>query len=368
MSEPVLWELGEHSPGKHLVLGRYLNAWLPILGMTQGRIVFVDGFCGPGQYRGGESGSPIIALRALKNHAAKSRIAAEVIFYFIDSDARRVNHLRELVDKEWADRPENVQVHYEVGQFDHTMTSVLDSVEVAGKRLAPTLVMADPFGISDTPMEVFRRILRNEKCELYISFMWEHINRFKGTEEFEPHLDRMFGTPRWREGIEIADTTQRAEFLFGLYKQQLKDAGARHVVRFDLYDGNRLKYAIFFATKHPKACDRMKQAIWGVAPFGDFAFRGVRGGQLGLGLDTVNLDGLGRELQSKFSTGEFIAIEKLGEYCQSDETDFHSSHLKAALRELEKAGELEVDPATRKRSGTFPDGTKVRLVQSEPPS
>src|SRR6266480_4373366 len=74
----TLWPLGEHTPGKHLVLRNYLNAWLPILGMTHDRIVFIDGFAGPGEYAGGEPGSPIIALRALKEHVAKTRFSAEV--------------------------------------------------------------------------------------------------------------------------------------------------------------------------------------------------------------------------------------------------------------------------------------------------
>src|SRR5207248_1377177 len=80
----TLWPLGEHTPGKHLVLRNYLNAWLPILGMTQDRIVFIDGFAGPGEYSGGEPGSPIIALRALKEHVAKGKFTAEVKFVFVE--------------------------------------------------------------------------------------------------------------------------------------------------------------------------------------------------------------------------------------------------------------------------------------------
>jgi three-Cys-motif partner protein len=70
MSTPkeTVWPLEPHSFGKHIVLRRYLKAWLPILGTTQGRIVFIDGFAGPGEYTGGEQGSPIIALEALGAH------------------------------------------------------------------------------------------------------------------------------------------------------------------------------------------------------------------------------------------------------------------------------------------------------------
>ncbi|MXX78600.1 MAG: three-Cys-motif partner protein TcmP [Gemmatimonadales bacterium] len=76
----TVWELKPHSLGKHLVLKQYLKAWLPILGQTQGRIIFLDGFAGPGEYKGGEEGSPIIALRAFVEHSAARQIKAEVKF------------------------------------------------------------------------------------------------------------------------------------------------------------------------------------------------------------------------------------------------------------------------------------------------
>ena len=43
----------------------------------------MDGFAGPGEYVGGEEGSPLVAIRALCEHGAK--IGGEVIFYFVES-------------------------------------------------------------------------------------------------------------------------------------------------------------------------------------------------------------------------------------------------------------------------------------------
>ena len=63
------WELDDHTRGKHLVLKSYMDAWLPIILKTYGRALFVDGFAGPGEYTGGEPGSPAIALKALADHA-----------------------------------------------------------------------------------------------------------------------------------------------------------------------------------------------------------------------------------------------------------------------------------------------------------
>ena len=61
-------------------------------------------------------------------------------------------------------------------------------------------VMIDPFGVSETPMTTIGRILQNPKSEVFISFMYEWINRFKDHPNFAKHLDDLFGCPDWRQG------------------------------------------------------------------------------------------------------------------------------------------------------------------------
>ena len=74
----TLWKRSPHTEGKHLVLEHYLNAWFAILGRDTlaRRILFVDGFAGPGRYEGGEEGSPVVAMRVLAEHSAAKRINA----------------------------------------------------------------------------------------------------------------------------------------------------------------------------------------------------------------------------------------------------------------------------------------------------
>lgn len=297
--------MGPHTPGKHMVLRSYLNAWLPIMSKGNPRIVLVDGFAGPGRYSGGEEGSPIIALKALINHSAVTRIDTEVSYLFVESQQDRAQHLSGLVDALRPSLPSGATVRVETGAFDETMSGLLDAVGASGRNLAPAFVMVDPFGVSDTPMSVLARILKNPKSELYISFMYEAINRHKEAPEFERHLDALFGSPRWREGIDMPESSARREFFCGLYTQQLKSAGAKHVVWFELFEGNRHVYTIFFATQHHVGCNRMKQAIWKAAPDGDFAFRGSRSGQLSLMQWLAQVD----RKPSERSYGQSSAVE-----------------------------------------------------------
>lgn len=64
MPNETVWPLEPHTAAKHALLKNYLGAWFPILASARGRVVFLDGFAGPGHYDGGEPGSPIIALSA----------------------------------------------------------------------------------------------------------------------------------------------------------------------------------------------------------------------------------------------------------------------------------------------------------------
>jgi hypothetical protein len=60
------WDLAPHTAAKLDILGAYLRAWFPILsrGRNFDRIIYIDGFAGPGRYNQGEDGSPIVALKA----------------------------------------------------------------------------------------------------------------------------------------------------------------------------------------------------------------------------------------------------------------------------------------------------------------
>ena len=357
----ILWELEPHTLGKHLVLRAYLDAWFPILSSWQRRILLIDGFAGPGEYKGGEEGSPLIALRALVDHTA--RIEAEVIFFFIEIDPRRAQHLEAIIQEWKATLPSNAIPHVITGRFDETMEGVLSSLDEQHKRIAPAFVMIDPFGVSGTPMSVVRRIMGNPQCEVYFSLMYEPMNRFRNTPEFEKHLDELFGCPDWRAIVEIEDSEQRRKGLYDLYERQLRAAGANHVVHFDIYSGSRLIYSIFFATRNDVGCDRMKAAIWKIAPEGTYEFRGTHGGQLALSLEP-SFEPLRMQLLDQFGDGRWYPIEAIQKFMRSDKTDYYSGQLKTnTLSPMEADGLLEVDPSSRKRAFTYPDGSRLRFVR-----
>lgn len=273
MPTSTIWEIEPHTSAKHEILRRYLDAWYPIMTSWSGRVVFCDGFAGPGRYSGGEPGSPLIALEALHEHPYRYRFKAEIRFLFIEKDDDRCEALRNNVNTYLAEIGEVYPVRIECQTFDETLTKILDDMDEKGSRMAPTLCFVDPFGVSGVKLESLRRLMLNPQCELLITLMTNWLDRFATTPEFESHTNELFGTDEWKQGREKPKQT-RIEHLRQLYQSQLQTVvGAKYVRYFTMFDYRNLPiYHLFFASTHWTGVDRMKKAMWKVDSTGAYQF------------------------------------------------------------------------------------------------
>ncbi|MBV8202548.1 MAG: three-Cys-motif partner protein TcmP [Acidobacteria bacterium] len=364
------WELPPHTKIKHEILKRYLDAWLPILGSWSGRIVFIDGFAGPGRYSGGEPGSPVIALRALLGHPAFQKVCPgrTVVFFFIEQDKERAAALREEVAV--LPRPQWVTVAIEEGEFAGHMTQVLNAITAGGKQLAPTFAFIDPFGIKDLPMALVARIVRHPSCECLISFMYETINRFLAHpgSEIQAQYDELFGTKEWRAIVALIDPEIRKDRLVSLYRDQLRRvAGLTYVRTLEMINqGNRTEYFLFFGTNNKRGLSKMKEAMWRADPVAGqvFSDRSVSG-QGVLFEPQADVAILRRQLEERFRGQGWVAVEEVADFVLEETAYSEIIHLKrATLAPMENEGVLAAQgpPETRRRRGTFPGGTKVRFL------
>ncbi len=216
--------------------------WLPVISSWNKRVLFIDGFSGPGEYAGGEEGSPIIALRSLLEHTYVDRMSStEFVFIFIDQDRDRIEYLEQVAIPRLGELPSNVRVECGVGSFDAEMGGILDGLEDAGHNLAPAFAFVDPFGFSDTPMELIGRILAHPRSEVLVTVMLEPVNRFLNhpSEKIAAHYDGLFGDLGWRD---LMHAENRIEALGDFYADQLFKH-AEFVWSFRMLDeGNRPIY------------------------------------------------------------------------------------------------------------------------------
>ncbi|HUK55152.1 MAG TPA: three-Cys-motif partner protein TcmP, partial [Nitrospiria bacterium] len=240
----TIWELDPHGRAKHEILRRYLGAWFPILNSYRDRILYVDGFCGPGRYKGGEPGSPIIALEVAKNH--RRTLKGELLFWFIDERADRIEHLKSELST--MQLPSHFKVHPEIGRFDEKFIPVLSQLKAKRKQLAPTFAFIDPFGFSGIPFGLISQFLKQPSCEAFITFMVDAINRWleHPNPEIGQHIVEVFGT---QEALTIANGPgDRVANLRVLYQKQLQTV-AKFVRYFEMRDiHDRIQYYLFFAS------------------------------------------------------------------------------------------------------------------------
>src|SRR6266508_700443 len=112
------WEAEPHTIAKHRILRKYLAGWMPTLSSWNRRVLFIDGFAGPGEYLGGEEGSPVIALRTLLEHNYRDRMGGtEFVFIFIDERKDRIEYLEEVALPKLGNLPNNVRVECSADRF-----------------------------------------------------------------------------------------------------------------------------------------------------------------------------------------------------------------------------------------------------------
>jgi three-Cys-motif partner protein len=352
MVKEVTWELDLHTKAKHDILKGYLQAWYPILNSTNKRIVYIDGFAGPGEYNGGEPGSPIIALKTAKNHS--SELKSEIVFWFIEENKDRCCHLESIIKKE--ELPTNFLVHVECGRFDERLTSTLADIENQGKHLAPTFVFIDPFGISDTPFSVVDKILKNKKCEVFINFMSGFLNRFGDLDLNKGHINDLFGTDAWQT------EATRSEEGFVEYYQQRLGIIAKYVRSFTMKnENNQTIYRLIFGTNSYEGLKKMKEAMWRVDKTGSFTFSDrTDPKQVLLIPHEPNYSDLKRLIVNKFN-GLEAGIDDVERYVVIKTIYLETHFKKQILTKMEKCNPPEIIVSRPGKSG-FPPNTKIKFL------
>lgn len=349
----TVWEMPPHTRAKHDILKRYLQAWIPILSQVGfPEVLYVDGYAGPGIYKGGEPGSPIIALRAARDQVVQ--IKAEVSFMFVEKDPQRAQILEQQVAAERPVIPHNFKVKVWNDAFDVAFGQLLASYQSKGQRLPPTFAFVDPFGW-DVPFSIIVEMMRYPSCEVLITFMYEEVNRFIGFPDQEKNFDKFFGCRDWREGIELSGPQRRNRFLHDLYLRQLRDAaGVQHVRSFQMRnDKDVTDYYLFYGTNSIRGLQRMKEAMWRVDTSGEFAFSDATNENQIVLFSEPRFEVLRSQIVEHFR-GKETTVGEIEHFVVA-ETAFRETHYKRqVLKPMEQESELEViDPPQGRGTGTY---------------
>lgn len=380
----VVWPLEPHTKAKHDILVRYLEAWFPILaqGRVSKRLIYIDGFAGPGEYDKGEPGSPMLALNVVVQHSLSAQIVkseVEISFVFVEEDRLRSLHLDEILSRyKVANRlSANIRISSKNETFEHYMSDFLDDLENENKRLPPCFVFIDPFGVTGFPMSLIERLAQYERSELLINFSYQTLNEwYLSIPSKHPSLDTLFGNARWRPALQISDSESRERFLVEEYKNALEERGWRGLSFRMVNKHNQTQYYLLFGTKSPLGMLKMKNAMWAVAPDGEFEysdFSQPNYGQPRLFKGVMNAQYSQELAESIWQNRRGTTATK--ESLLENETAYHPTcidrHLTSALRTLE----YDTDPprivkvtkpdGTRRNKGSYPKKCLIQFASQE---
>lgn len=276
----IIWEISPHTEAKHSILKRYIQAWAPILaqGSRDLRLIYIDGFAGPGEYRGGEEGSPVVVLKALKEHVLRDKFqGTEFVNIFIEEREDRCKNLEKSIKERVGELPNWIKYEIKNNDFNSQVREILRKLESEGNELAPSLCFIDPFGWSDLDYDVMSGVMKYDKSELFITFMAGFLQRFVFDPLHQKSIEKLYS----KDQIEEIRNSGNSENLVLRYflenlKNKIEENGYYKPI-FDLsfaaYNKyNKLEYYLIYVTKGVKGMDAMKKAMFKSAGDGSYKF------------------------------------------------------------------------------------------------
>ena len=372
---PTVWPADPHTLVKHAILEEYLKRWFPILTQqarkvgTNREILYVDGFAGPGEYQGGEPGSPIIAMRAAIHH--QIQFPLPVTMLFIELDKKRFDHLQTVIKPllDTAGKSKNIHaVEPRNGDCDVVLNEMLDGFANRRITFGPALAFLDQFGYGEVSMALIARIMSIQQCEVFTYLNYKDMHRWMSDPAKASAMTRAFGGDEWRECIGLEERQARAGLL-ARYKAALKDknrGNAKYVVSFLMFDKvGRPLYWLLFCTNSLHGLREMKKAMWKVDESGEFQFSDKDNpAQLKLLAQAFDDEWLADELAKRL-TGQTMTVAEAEEFVLVETA---CCLYKGALVKLEATNRLTpVDPPPKRKKGTFADDQmKIKFVEPKP--
>jgi three-Cys-motif partner protein len=255
-----------HSEAKVRLLGEYLKRYLSIISndnFTE-KINIYDLFCGQGLYENDGEGSPLVALRNIKNtHYSiidkKPNKLPKVNCNFNDIDASKIEILKKAISDK--------NLYYEnFGELNFTSKDYQIEVENLKKifktyRNEKAFVFIDPYGYKEIKAEDIKELINcNRKAEILLWLPIQFMYRF--AEEGTPEVLQNFITE-----LELNNSLENIKNVWEFIN--LLKIGFQNYLGIDYFvDNFSLKkeentvFCLYFFTPHIKGFEKMLEAKW----------------------------------------------------------------------------------------------------------
>lgn len=254
-NEKFFEKLQKHSEIKLRILGDFLVPWASKLGAkvrTRGhsQLWYLDGFAGPGRYKDGSEGSPIVgATRVYEVLLKKSGHTLGCIN--VEKDRPKF----QLLQKNLAGFSQRgVPIHNIHGSFSEEIARITDLI---GER-SPLLAFVDPFGVAPLDFDLMRPLLsRPGEIDVIMTFNHRSIRRLKDRPDL---ILRAIGSSAGDAGL----LTQEPAAIIAVLKQNLIKVGRfKDVVSYGVRGakGRAAKYQLVMASRNYEAFELLNNIV-----------------------------------------------------------------------------------------------------------
>tara|TARA_R110002020_G_scaffold75065_9_gene191450 strand:- start:10103 stop:11218 length:1116 start_codon:yes stop_codon:yes gene_type:complete len=255
-----------HSEAKVKLFGDYIQKYLNIIcndGYTKTIHIF-DLFCGPGVYENGGEGSPIIALKKVKQtfyqFIDKREVKSPQIHcHFNDIDKERINTLENHIKEN--------KLHYpNFGILNLITKDYLEIVKELPSKFqkfkdTKAFVFIDPFGYKEIKAEHILNLLDcNNNSEVLLWLPIQFMYRFSksGTPEVLENFNKQLG-------IEKEHLKNEWEYIRTLKDGFQKFMGNEYFVdSFTLKKEENTVFCLFFFSSHIRGYEKMLETKWDI--------------------------------------------------------------------------------------------------------
>lgn len=262
----------EHSQAKVELYGRYLSVYLNILSRvpSTNKIYVFDLLCGEGIYENDVEGSPLIALKSIKNHYfSHNQTCPNITVWFndnglseIEKGVYKTERVKALCSQKFI--PDNVTIEFYQEDFEKIYLRALQNVRLSPRSKG--LFFIDPYGYKAVKPQHIRNILDSGNTEVILFLPASHMYRFAkksmetsfpGSEPLREFLIELF-QPNDFNFISVYDFIDQVKERFRNYLSQ-KDI---FVDTFTLERDKQNVYCLFFFTSHIRGFEKMLETKW----------------------------------------------------------------------------------------------------------
>jgi three-Cys-motif partner protein len=250
---------------KHCLLEEYLPEWAYKVGSAWDSLTYVDAFAGPWQtqspyYADSSFGIAVDVLRRCQKGLREARgreLHMECIL--VEQEEEAFAHLEKFAADETGS---NFMVRALPGEFTQQIPIIKDLIKHSGRNPF-RFVFLDPKGWADIPMDKLQSLLRDRSCEVLITLMTRHINRFLDQPDREGSYRKLFGRPSVIESLRNTQLGERVEHAVQEYSQSLKLlCGFKYVSSAVILEPEEeaVRYYLMYATNHARGVEVFKAA------------------------------------------------------------------------------------------------------------